>query len=474
MLMAAGIEPLPRLRVHGYLLVGGEKMSKTRLNQIAPAELIETFGVDGVRYHFLRDTPFGPDGDFSYEGMIARYNADLANQLGNLLQRVSTVVHTKCGGIGPAPRADSVLRPHRGRGLRRCRRRLARHAAVGRARSHLAHHPRDQRLPPDQRALEDGAGSGLSTPSWATRSRRCASWPSWPARRCLTACDAIWRAHRAGRLGARPATARGGSLGRLPGWAAGRRGRSAVPSAQGLSTAWRGSTTTATCDADDDDAIAEARAAGVTRAHHGRDRPRAFAERDRASPTAHDDVWATAGVHPHDATQGLDGIAALLDHPKVVAVGEAGLDYYYDHSPRDVQQSVFAAQIALAHERDLPLVIHTRDAWDDTFRILDREGMPRRTVFHCFTGGPDEATAALDRAARSLDQRHRHVQDRRRRARRGRGPRPSSACSSRPTRPILAPVPAPGPAQSARAGSRSSVRPSPPLKGLHRRPKSRP
>ena len=109
MLMAADIAPLPRLHVHGYLLVGGEKMSKTRLNQIAPAELVETFGVDGFRYHFLRDTPFGPDGDFSYEGMVARYNADLANQLGNLLQRVSTVVHKKSGGIGPRPRADSPL-----------------------------------------------------------------------------------------------------------------------------------------------------------------------------------------------------------------------------------------------------------------------------------------------------------------------------------------------------------------------------
>ena len=75
--------------------------------------------------------------------------------------------------------------------------------------------------------------------------------------------------------------------------------------------------------------------------------------------------------------QGLDGIAALLDHPKVVAVGEAGLDYYYDHSPRDVQRDVFAAQIALANEHDLPLVIHTRDAWDDTFAVLDREGVPR-------------------------------------------------------------------------------------------------
>ncbi|HSL59122.1 MAG TPA: methionine--tRNA ligase [Acidimicrobiales bacterium] len=111
MLMAAGVEPLPHLFVHGYLLVGGEKMSKTRLNQIAPADLVADFGVDGVRYHFLRDTPFGPDGDFSHEGMVARYNADLANNLGNLLSRVATVVAKKCDGVGPAPRPDSPLAP---------------------------------------------------------------------------------------------------------------------------------------------------------------------------------------------------------------------------------------------------------------------------------------------------------------------------------------------------------------------------
>src|SRR4029077_6384547 len=67
------------------------------------------FGVDGFRYHFLRDQAFGPDGDFSYEGMVARYNADLANNFGNLASRVATVVEKKCGGIGPAPRADSPL-----------------------------------------------------------------------------------------------------------------------------------------------------------------------------------------------------------------------------------------------------------------------------------------------------------------------------------------------------------------------------
>jgi methionyl-tRNA synthetase len=109
MLMSAGIEPPEHVYVHGYLLVGGEKMSKTALNQIAPADLVEDFGVDGYRYHFLRDQPFGPDGDFSYEGMVARYNADLANNLGNLMSRVATVVGKSCGGIGPAPDADSPL-----------------------------------------------------------------------------------------------------------------------------------------------------------------------------------------------------------------------------------------------------------------------------------------------------------------------------------------------------------------------------
>ncbi len=84
-------------------------MSKTKLNQITPAELVADFGVDGYRYHFLADVPFGPDNDFSYEGMVARYNADLANNLGNLLSRVATVVGKQCGGIGPAPRPDSPL-----------------------------------------------------------------------------------------------------------------------------------------------------------------------------------------------------------------------------------------------------------------------------------------------------------------------------------------------------------------------------
>jgi methionyl-tRNA synthetase len=111
MCMAAGIDPPANVFVHGWLLVGGEKMSKTRLNQIAPATLVDEVGVDGFRHHFLRDTAFGPDGDFSWERMVDRYNSDLANNLGNLLSRVATVVGGKCGGVGPAPRADSPLAP---------------------------------------------------------------------------------------------------------------------------------------------------------------------------------------------------------------------------------------------------------------------------------------------------------------------------------------------------------------------------
>jgi methionyl-tRNA synthetase len=114
MLLAAGIDPPSQISVHGFLLLGGEKLSKTthgpaKLTDIAPARLVEDFGVDGFRYHFLRDVPFGPDGDFSYERMVDRYNADLANNFGNLVSRVATVVGKKCDGIGPAPRPDSPL-----------------------------------------------------------------------------------------------------------------------------------------------------------------------------------------------------------------------------------------------------------------------------------------------------------------------------------------------------------------------------
>lgn len=147
-----------------------------------------------------------------------------------------------------------------------------------------------------------------------------------------------------------------------------------------------------------EDAVAEARAAGVDRlVTVGTDAAQSAAAIEVAR--AHEGVWATVGLHPHDAIQGVDSIVGLLDDPTVVAVGECGLDYHYDHSPRDVQRAAFGAQIALAHERDLALVIHTREAWSDTWAILVAEGVPSRTVFHCFTGGADEARRCLDLGA---------------------------------------------------------------------------
>lgn len=111
----------------------------------------------------------------------------------------------------------------------------------------------------------------------------------------------------------------------------------------------------------------------------------------------HADVWATVGLHPHEASRGVDTISDLIgSSSRVVAVGEAGLDHHYDHSPREQQRTAFAAQVALANRHRLPLVIHTREAWRDTFDVLRAEGVPERTIFHCFTGGPDEARRALD------------------------------------------------------------------------------
>jgi TatD DNase family protein len=142
-----------------------------------------------------------------------------------------------------------------------------------------------------------------------------------------------------------------------------------------------------------DDAVA----AGVTTLIDvGTDRERSSLTVEHAAADAR--VWATVGLHPHDASNGwgwIEDAASDAAQRRIVGVGECGLDYYYDHSPRELQRECFAAQIGIAHRSGLALVIHTRDAWDDTFAILRSEGVPARTVFHCFTGGPAEAESAL-------------------------------------------------------------------------------
>ena len=115
----------------------------------------------------------------------------------------------------------------------------------------------------------------------------------------------------------------------------------------------------------------------------------------------HDCIYATVGVHPHNAAQAtpdtLPQLARLLDHPKVVALGEIGLDYHYDFSPRDIQHEVFIEQMAIARAARRPIIIHTREAWADTMSLLRGHWDPTLGgIMHCFSGGPDEAHEALD------------------------------------------------------------------------------
>jgi len=150
-------------------------------------------------------------------------------------------------------------------------------------------------------------------------------------------------------------------------------------------------------DADRDEVLARARAAGVQRivvigavgAPDSAERAVALAERDP-------EIWATVATHPHDAAQMTPAWWEIHDrlarHPRVVAIGETGLDYYYDHSPRDAQQAAFARFIELARAVDKPVVCHIRDAHDDARAIL-RAGRVTDCVIHCFTGTPDDARA---------------------------------------------------------------------------------
>ena len=121
-----------------------------------------------------------------------------------------------------------------------------------------------------------------------------------------------------------------------------------------------------------------------------------------ATAERHDDVWASVGVHPHEADAHPDlGATALVEgarHPKVVAIGECGLDYYYDKSDRAAQRERFAAHIEAARTVGMPLIVHTRDAEDDTADMLGRATREGGVtgVLHCFTGSADLARKALD------------------------------------------------------------------------------
>ncbi len=116
----------------------------------------------------------------------------------------------------------------------------------------------------------------------------------------------------------------------------------------------------------------------------------------------HPAFYATVGIHPHDAAKAtaddFKRLANLLAHPKVLAIGEIGLDYHYDFSPRETQKSAFIQQMEIAAGALKPIVIHTREAWDDTLELIEQHWAPHGIggIMHCFSGGPEEARRALD------------------------------------------------------------------------------
>ena len=150
---------------------------------------------------------------------------------------------------------------------------------------------------------------------------------------------------------------------------------------------------------DQAEVIARARATGVERMVTICDRVSSFPA-VLAIASAHDDIWCTVGTHPHEAKDypllAAGCLVTLASHPKVIGIGETGLDYHYDLSPRDVQRQVFAAHIEAAQQGDLPLVVHTREADADMAEMLEAAfaRRPFKILMHCYTSGAELAARA--------------------------------------------------------------------------------
>src|ERR1700690_975739 len=117
---------------------------------------------------------------------------------------------------------------------------------------------------------------------------------------------------------------------------------------------------------------------------------------------AHDWIFTSVGIHPHEAEEvtptHLETLAKLAQHPKVIAWGEIGLDYYYDHSPREIQERVFRQQLELAHTAKLPVIIHCRDAWSDCLKVLEEAWKHTGLggILHCFTSTLEDARRGME------------------------------------------------------------------------------
>ena len=546
--LMAGDVPLPkRIFAHGWLLFEESKMSKSRGNIVRASPIREVMGADALRYFLLREIVFGQDGSFSYDALIGRYNAELANGLGNLASRTLTMIGQYRGGcIPPAghseisaiatetisaavaafenfefsrgleaiwgllssvdkyivqqapwklakkPEAQEQLdtalytaaealrigtallapvlpdsaakiwaqlgmpeplesvrfdklawgqltagqkigevsarlpaRGNQARGGEDARARNPRHGRAERAARQDAGHGGGSRAghaeDPHRRFRQGGYARGAGAGGRAGEGRGEAAAPEGRYRGAAAAHTG--GGHRVGlQAGAvdrpqgghrgQPAAAEAarhrierddrGGLGRRRQPRAGR-----VPGRHAGRGALEVTLVDSHCHLDDerfdDDrerVIGRALEAGVTRmlavgTGHGPPDLEAAIRLAEAFPF----IWATAGVHPHDAAKAqpdtFERLRELLRHPKVVALGEIGLDYHYNLSPPEVQREVFRRQLMLAAEAGKPVVIHTREAWPDTLAVL-REHWRGEGIMHCFSGGTEEARQALD------------------------------------------------------------------------------
>ncbi len=411
-LMSAGL-PLPkRIFAHGFLNVKGEKMSKSVGNVVDPFELADAFGVDQIRYFFMREVPFGNDGSYSPESMIQRINSDLANDVGNLAQRSLSMINKNCGAQVPQPgelsaEDDALLTQVHG--LRDAMRLdidvQAIHTALAKLFAVVADANRyvDAQAPWTLRKTDpDRMRTVLYVLAETVRHIAILLQPVTPesANRMLDqlAIPAEKRDFEA--LGPDSALTPGTEL-PIP------QGRVPAPCGDGGA----GGVTVLVdshchldfpeLHAELDDVVARAGDAGIGTMVTICTRMDKF-EGVCGIADQFPHIWCTVGVHPHEAQHAKRLTAKeLIRHaqePKCIGIGEAGLDYYYNRSPAEDQRTVFRTHIEAARETGLPLVVHTRDADDDMAEILETE-MEKGAftgVLHCFSSSQRLARRALD------------------------------------------------------------------------------
>ncbi len=405
-LMSAGLALPRQVYGHGFLLSRGEKMSKSVGNVVDPMVLSERFGVDSLRYFLLREVPFGQDGSYSAEAIVNRANAELANSFGNLAQRTLSMVFRNLGGIipppGEAPDDRQLLELIRAATRREIPEAFERFAfsvgieawlrGVFACNAYIDYRHLGRFARPILIAWL--AFSGLLVE--AIRDLTSAIAPIIPENHGqaddLAGLGQGWSAHSTAEAALPEARAGGGRSAR---GTRARRSKAVRLIDSHCHLNYEGLVERQA------EVLENARERGVTGFLNISTRQKEWgdiisvAEREL-------DVWASVGVHPHEADSHSDlGAAALVeaaDHPRVIAIGECGLDYYYDKSDRAAQRERFQAHIEAARQIGLPLVVHTREAEEDTTEILERavkEGGVTG-VLHCFTGSAALARKGLD------------------------------------------------------------------------------